>query len=534
MRRRVSATAGIAVGTALVTVMAGGAAAQPGPDGAAPTEPAPLDWGACADLDPRGDETLECATLTVPMDHDGARSPRAGRPQEEPVVRLALSRVPARGERQGVLVVNPGGPGSPGRAWASITALGLPDDLRDSYDVVGFDPRGTGASTPSVTCDPTYFDPVRPDTVPGDELDETELLDRAGGYAKACGEANGELLEHMRTVDNAHDLEAVRAALGTERIDYLGYSYGSYLGATYATLYPDRVRRLVLDSIVNPDLPWYESNHRQSLALDAAARNFFDWVARNDATYRLGTTGEEVAERYYGLRESLAAEPLEGVLGPTELEGTFIIVAYNSAYWPRLAKALADHVVGTDSAALLAAHERYGESAQDDPGYAVYLATECTDAPWPRSWPIWRADARAVHAQAPFQGWGNTWYNAPCMTWPVEGGEWFQVDGSRVEGALLVQATDDGPTPLAGAHAMRRRFPEGRLVVEEGGVSHGVSFNGNDCVDDVVTAYLREGVLPAAGGGGGGADLTCAALPQPDPAGERGDTDPFGVERRPA
>ena len=175
-----------------------------------------LDWSECADLEPTDDEILlECAELSVPLDH--GRGPSAG----ETVV-LALSRVPASGQRRGVLVVNPGGPGSPGRAWAGIVAMRLPDDLRAAYDVVGFDPRGTGASRPAVVCDPAYFAPVRPDTVPADEQAEQELVDRAAAYARACAEHSGPLLHHMTTVDHATDLDALRRALGVAQIDYLG------------------------------------------------------------------------------------------------------------------------------------------------------------------------------------------------------------------------------------------------------------------------------------------------------------------------
>nr|WP_179646492.1 alpha/beta hydrolase [Spinactinospora alkalitolerans] len=443
------------------------------------------------------------------MDRGSAAGP-------EQSVTLALSRVPARGERTGTLLVNPGGPGSSGRGWASIVALGLPDDLRDRYDVVAFDPRGVGASTPALTCDPGHFDPVRPDTVPHDAADEDALLDRAADYARSCRAANGDLLEHATTVDSAHDMDAIRAALGVERIDYLGYSYGSYLGAVYATLYPDRVGRLVLDSIVDPDRGWYEGNLAQSRSLDAATGHFFDWIARHDDVYGLGATGDEVAKHYYEVREGLAERP-EQAVGPTEYEGTYLVAAYAAAYWPPLARALADQVNDDDPAALIAAYERFGESAEDEPAYAAYLATECTDSVWPRSWTTWRADGREVHAEAPFLGWNNIWYNAPCMFWPVQGGPWFQVDGSEVSDALLVQATDDGPTPLHGAYAMRERFPGSRLVIEDGGVTHGVSLSGNTCVDDAVADYLRTGELPEAGGGADGADLTCPAPPEPEP-----------------
>ncbi len=478
-----------------------------------------LDWAPCEDIQPVADENLECATLTVPLARTADGERLGGR---DDTVELALSRVPASGEARHTLLVNPGGPGSAGRQWASYTHWRMPAELRETYDVVSFDPRGVGASTPSITCDPDHFTPVRPDTVPADAAAEEALRADARAYARACADNTGPLLEHTRTVDTAHDMDAIRAALGQERIDYLGYSYGSYLGTVYSALYPDRVRSLVLDSVVDPDKPWYESNLVQNRALDRAANDFFAWTARHDDVYGLGTTGEQVAEAYYALRSELADKPAEGTVGPTELESTAIVVAYSSAYWPSVAGALSARITGSDSAPLLALYEAYGEDAGSDRGYGGYLAVQCTDSHWPRDWSTWSADAEESHAEAPFMGWHNTWYNAPCATWSAGSHDWFQVgDGPGQHPAyegdvLLVHATEDGATPVEGAFALRERLPGSVLVTEEGGHTHGVSLTGNDCVDEIVTAYLRDGELPARAEGEG-PDATCEGRPEPQP-----------------
>ncbi|MDT0304625.1 alpha/beta hydrolase [Streptomonospora wellingtoniae] len=488
----------------------------PGTAAAANAPQQRLDWGDCSGLEAPEGVPMSCARLTVPLDR-GAPAGQRG------TAELALSRVPAREQRTGTLVVNPGGPGSPGRTWAARTAASLPGDLRDHYDVVGFDPRGTGAATPAVSCDTGYFQAPRPDTVPKTATDSAALVDRAADYAADCARSTGgDLLEHMSTVDSADDIDAIRAALGVERVDYLGYSYGTLLGAVFATRHPDRVRRLVLDSVVAPGRPWYQANLRQSRSLDEAAQNFFAWTARHDDAYGLGDTAGETAEAYYGTRSDLAEAPAQGTVGPTELENTYLTAAYSSATWPELARALSDHARG-DAAGLAEVHRTYGESAESDASYGAYLATQCTDSRWPRDTRTWLEDGEEAHADAPFQGWNNIWYNMPCAFWSAPDGTWPTVDGGGISGALLVQAEDDGPTPVGGAFAMRDRFPGARLVLERAGVSHGVALGGNPCVDGAVADYLRDGTLPPAGGPDA-ADLVCPASPEPEPAAAPGDT----------
>ncbi|WP_436892100.1 alpha/beta fold hydrolase [Nocardiopsis dassonvillei] len=475
-----------------------------------------LRWEPCEDLEPLGDETLECATLTVPLAHGG--------PGGGDTVRIALSRVRATGTAEHTLLVNPGGPGSAGRRWASHTHRRMAPELREVYDVVAFDPRGVGASTPRITCDPAYFTAPRPDGVPEDDAAEQALRADAEEYARSCAENTGPLLDHMRTEDLAHDMDAIRIALDLEEIDYLGYSYGSYLGTVYSALYPDRVRSLVLDSVVDPDNPWYESNMRQNLALDRSARGFFAWVARHDDVYGLGADADTVEKAYYALRSELAADPVDGVVGPTELESAVIVVAYSGATWPSVAAALSDRITGDDPAALKRLHEAYGEKpdADTDTSYGGYLAVQCTDAPWPGDWDTWHRDTERAHASAPFVSWHNTWYNAPCSTWEAEAKEWFQVGEGPYQhpaykgDALIVHATGDGATPVEGSYSLRDRLPGSALVIEEGGLTHGVALTGNVCVDEITRDYLLEGTLPERVPGEG-PDAVCQGRPEPSP-----------------
>ncbi|MFD3324960.1 alpha/beta hydrolase [Streptomyces sp. NPDC058701] len=473
--------------------------AAPAPAGAPAAAGAALTWTGCAT--PRY-PTLQCASLKVPLDHD-----RPGGRQ----ISLALTRVPhTAASSQGPLLVNPGGPGGSGRALAGFVASALPQDVAAQYDVIGFDPRGVGKSEPVLDCAAGHFKPARPDSVPRDAATERANLERVRSFAESCGTRHADVLPHVGTVSAARDIEAVRTALGAERISYFGYSYGTYLGAVYAKLHPGRVHRLVLDSVVDPAGVWYEDNLAQDRAFDARHKAFLAWVAKYDATYRLGTDPEEVEERWYAMRESLRAAPAGGKVGPAELEDTYMPGGYYDGYWPNLAEAFAAYARDGDPKPLVAAYERFGAvEPSAGNGYSVYTAVQCRDSAWPKNWNRWRADMWRTHAEAPFMTWNNAWYNAPCAFWPTESLRAPDVTNADLPPALLLQATEDAATPFGGALSMRDRLKGSALVVEEGGGNHGIALSGNKCLDEKVAAYLRTGTA---------ADATCPARPAPKPA----------------
>ena len=254
-RRRVVALVGATV-TALVLTgcsLIGDAGADPRPAvSVTPQGPPPgsealsrfytqrLDWTDC--------EGAQCATLEVPVDYQN--------PQGD-TIELALSRVPARkaSKRIGSLVVNPGGPGGSGVDYAKAADFIVGKKVRDAYDVVGFDPRGVGRSAPIDCLTDTALDAfLGSDPTPDDDAEEETFAATARGFAQACGTTAGPLLGHVSTADAARDMDVLRAALGEEKLTYLGKSYGTYLGTTYADLFPKQVGRMVLDGVVAPDL----------------------------------------------------------------------------------------------------------------------------------------------------------------------------------------------------------------------------------------------------------------------------------------
>ncbi|OLT38624.1 alpha/beta hydrolase [Actinomadura sp. CNU-125] len=445
---------------------------------------------------------LQCAEVSVPLDHDRPEGKR---------ITLALSRAPHTApESKGAVLLNRGGPGAYGRDLPAMFAAGMPADVAASYDWIGFDPRGVGASRPALSCDETYQNPGRamPDPVPANLDEERAWIERARAFARSCAQEHGEMLPHMGTVDQARDIDAIRRALGAEKVGYVGYSYGAYLGAVYATMFPGRVGRMVLDSVPRPSGVWYRNNLDQNVAFEDRIRAFFGWVARRHETYRLGTTAAEVRAAYDRARDALAAAPAGGRVGPAELDGLFLADGYADRTWDAHARALSAYVVRGDAGPLRAAWNP--PTPSDLNGYAVYTAVECRDGAWPRDWTRWHADAERLYRSGHrFETWSNTWYNAPCAFWEVPGGPRPDVWGSpALPPILLVQATEDAATPYEGAVETHLRFGSSRLLVQEGGGNHGITLTGDACVDGTVAAYLRSGGLPASRPG---PDATCEA-----------------------
>jgi pimeloyl-ACP methyl ester carboxylesterase len=502
MRKRAAVLGGVAVVVAgtFSTVPAGASTSHPAPT----AHPAKPTWKKCGTTDY---PTLQCASLKVPLDHANPRGKQ---------ITLALSRVRHTAKKyQGPLLVNPGGPGASGLTLAGFVASALPKAVAAQYDVVGFDPRGVGKSKPALDCEPGYFNPVRADSVPSTHTLEKAGLSRAKAFAAACGKKYASVLPYIDTISAAQDMDAIREALGAKRINYFGYSYGTYLGAVYARLHPDRVRRLVLDSIVDPTGVWYDDNLAQDHAFNDRHRALMAWIAKHDSTYRLGTDPERIEATWYAMRAALARKPADGKVGASELEDTFIPGGYYNGYWPYLAEAFAAYVNDKNAVPLVEAYKNLAAmNASGDNGYSVYTAVQCRDAPWPRDWHQWRKDNWAVYEKTPFMAWNNAWYNAPCAFWPTGTPARVDIAGGKLPPALLFQATDDAATPYEGGVTVHRMLGRSSLVVEQGGGNHGITLNGNTCLDKHLASYLTDGTVPR---GHGEADAVCEALPDPKP-----------------
>jgi pimeloyl-ACP methyl ester carboxylesterase len=456
---------------------------------------------------------LQCASLTVPLNYadPGGRK-----------ITIALSMRPATApaaQQQGVMLVNPGGPGASGRALASEVAQGIDQKVASEYDIVGFDPRGVGGSTPALSCDSSFFSGVRPDYIPANAAAEQVLINRAKTYAAGCEKQYGWFLPYETTQNTARDLDQIRQAFGVQQVTYYGFSYGTYLGQVFGTMFPSHVRRMVLDSTVDPTGAWYTDNIEQDYAFQGRIDAFFAWAAKYDSTYHLGSTQAQVQASYYKIRGELAQTPVSGPNGPTvgadELDDTIVEGGYLNAFWPPFAQALSDYAANGNGAGILDIYQNVG--VQNENEFAVYNAVECGDVNWPRNWSKWQSDTETAYKAAPFESWDNAWYNAACAFWPVTGpAQAFQVNGAQLPPVLMLQGTLDAATPYAGAQDAHKLLPTARMVVVAGGGNHGQSLQSpaDTCVQNHLDAYLSAGTVPTAPGQ---VNATCAPTPDPKP-----------------
>ncbi|MFL4902693.1 alpha/beta hydrolase [Streptomyces sp. MMS24-I2-30] len=471
-----------------------------------------IDWQDCP-ADWALAKPIQCGWVTVPLDYakpDGKQ------------IKLAVDRIGNTGtaqERQGALVYNPGGPGGSGLRFPTRVTTKNPvwANTAKAYDFVGFDPRGVGHSTPISCIDPQEFVKApKADPVPGSEADKLAQRKLAREYADGCYERSGTMLPYMTTPNTARDLDVIRAALGEKKINYLGVSYGTYLGAVYGTLFPGHVRRMVVDSVVDParDNIWYEANLSQDVAFEGRWKDWQDWVAANDATFHLGTTRDAVQAQWLRLRATAKEHPIGGVVGPAELTSFFQSAPYYDSSWVPVATVFGKYVAGDTQALVDAAAPDLSDTAGNiasENGNAVYTAVECTDAKWPTSWRQWDRDNTRLHQDYPFLTWANAWMNLPCATWPVKQRTPVDVKtGKGLPPVLIVQSTRDAATPYAGAVELHQRFRGSRLITERDAGSHGVTGLVNPCINSRVDTYLLTGEVDAA-------DVTCAPHATPKP-----------------
>lgn len=451
---------------------------------------APIAWNDCGN-------GFQCGTVDVPLDY----ADPAG-----PVVRLALVRLPAtdQAHRLGSLVVNPGGPGGSGVGFVRAGASTLfPSDLRARFDIVGFDPRGVGDSTP-VRCidDLEHFVPL--DARAEDAADLADLVAGAKTFAAGCERRNPELLPHLSTPEVARDLDLIRSALGDPKLTYLGFSYGTLIGATYATLFPGRIRAMVLDGALDPSLDLTAVRTGQANGFEAALGRFLaDCAADAGCPFRSGGRPGPAFDALMARidRQPLPTPRLEG-REPVNSTIAWLAVTgalYSQGAWPALAVALAEAQAGDGTDLLLMSDPFRGRKPNGAYSNMVdaYAAITCLDFPAAHDVAAYGALADRLSAVAPRFGRLLAFNDIDCAFWPVPATR--TPAPATAPGAppiVVVGSTGDPATPYPWAVSLARQL-RGVLVTREG-EGH-TAYQYSSCVRQAVDAYLLDAAPPAAG-----------------------------------
>ncbi len=450
-----------------------------------------IEWSACGDF--------QCGTATVPIDY---AEPGAGS------FELALKRAPATGaDPIGSLLINPGGPGGSGVEFVETAVARISDRVVEEYDVVGFDPRGVGLSSP-VTC----LDDAGKDALISRDFDYAsdaglaEAREAYRAFGEACAANTGPLLGHVDTVSAARDLDVLRAALGDEQLTYLGYSYGTALGATYAGLFPERAGRLVLDGALDPSLEPAQVGLQQAVGFENALRAYVaDCQAGADCPLT-GTVDDGLAQ-VRDLLDRARRNPL-----PTEsdrvLTGTLAfygiaVTLYDDQNWGALTQGLTAALRQGDGTILLILADAYNERGEDGTFLSnsteAFTAVNCLDGASSADPATMRAEAAELAEAAPTVGYFFGYGGAVCAEWPYPAtGQAGPITAEGAPPILVIGTTNDPATPYAWAQALAEQLSSAVLLTYEG-EGHTAYGRSNECIADAVDAYLLEGAVPDEG-----------------------------------
>jgi pimeloyl-ACP methyl ester carboxylesterase len=459
-----------------------------GPGSTTTAAPSPaIAWKACG--------SNECGTLKVPLDH--------AQPTGK-TIDIAVSRRKAKNQaaRIGSLVFNPGGPGASGIELLDYTVGRLPTDIAQRFDIVGFDPRGVGQSTP-IDCLPdagldAFF---HADPVPDDAKERQELIDVTKAFVAGCQKNSGELLPHIGTADAARDMDLLRAALGDQKLTYVGFSYGTELGAAYLNLFPDHVRALVLDGAVDPTISTNESNKVQAQGFDSALDAFIRDCQAKGATCAWKPAGGASKDAFIKLMDAIDAKAIAGsgkrTVGPSEAILGAAAALYDERTWSSLAAALEQAAAGRGSILL----QLFDSIVDRKPNgtytslQEVYSAVTCRDRAHPSGVEDVEATAHAAAQESPAFGATIAWSGLVCALWPIPAETFPAAAGARPP-VLVIGTTNDPATPFVWAKALSQQL--GARLLTYKGEGH-TAFGKDTCVDRIGNAYLLDLTLPAEG-----------------------------------
>ncbi|MFD6448422.1 alpha/beta hydrolase [Promicromonospora sp. NPDC060204] len=482
--------------------------------------PAPAEWEACpADVAKAAvPYVLECATVQVPLDYaepDGRQ------------IDLMISRMASTDpeKRRGILLLNPGGPSGSGLTLSTLLASkGLPKSVRDAYDIIAMDTRGIGHSTAArcgFTAQTPHFGNLPPYAV--DEAAVEAQAKVVKGIAEQCAASpDAELIQHLSTPNTARDLDQIRAALGEEKASYLGYSYGSGLGATYDAMFPERADRVVLDSNIGDTHLNQDVIRLFGPGMEETFPDFARWAAKRHGTYGFGRTPAQVRATFFELAERLDERPMLGVDGVIFRMGTFGYL-YSPAQYPKTAElwelvladdadAVAEQLAAVVPTGALPGMTTVGSDvapAAEEPwaldnALTVFLAVSCNDSDWAED--VQHYKDTVAEDRAEFPMFGAAAANiTPCAYWPYEPVEQAEISKEGKRNILIVQNERDPATPLRGGQLAREQFGDRSRLVTVDNSGHGAYvLHDNACGLETTTNFLVDGTLPKR-------DVSCRA-----------------------
>lgn len=447
----------------------------------------------------------QCATVYAPIDWQNVSAENA--------VTLKLTRHEATGsKRLGSVFINPGGPGASGADFvAESVDSAASARLQQYYDVIGWDPRGVGGSTAVACYDAAGMDEYiygLADSEPRTDAWIAEMRASSKAFGQACSEQTGELLAHVDTISTAHDLDMLRSIVNDEKLNYVGYSYGTLIGSYYAELFPEKVGRMVLDGVVDSDVTTFDMVLFQTKGFEAALRSYLKWCMQlpveSDHCPFSGTV-DSAAQSVSRLLAKVEATPLQGadgrMLGVNTLLISIIYPLYSEDSWPYLNDLFNELTTGQTETAFLLADSYFSRDSDGtylDNSNEAFAAINCLDYPRETDYDVMRANAEKIAEAAPIFGKYQGYGELACIDWPAEPvlleGELTATGAPPI---LVIGTTGDPATPYQWAVNLAGKLESGVLVTYNG-EGHTAYNRSNDCVLDAVDNYMIKGTVPSA------------------------------------
>ena len=454
----------------------------------------PIEWNTC---EGSTSTEVECGNIEVPFDYS---DPDKG----SFVLYVKKHNAANPADRVGSMMVNPGGPGFGGSSLADDAEYYFSQDLIDRFDIIAWDPRGTGESTPAVDCVDTFDEYFGLDSPPETPEEKQALIDASQAFNDKCAENSGTILPYISTRASAQDINSLRLALGEEKVSFFGFSYGSELGTTWATMFPETVRAIVVDGAVDPNASSIQEGMNQAKGFEGQLATFLKQCSER-TTCEFHNNGDAEAA-FDKLVLDIDAKPLEVSKDRTPVTQGVLFTAvaqamYSDYYWPQLSEALSAAQNGDGEGILQLYDDYYQRKADGTYGNELeaFLAISCLDDPGATSTKEVDSHIEDFIAAAPRLG-GNFAYGYSCALWPVEQATKVSITGKGAGPIVVVGTTGDPATPLESTRKMAQGLEQGILIVVDANQHTG--YGANNCVVKAVDDYLIKLTVPAK-------DLTC-------------------------